>query len=476
MPGQITEFSGTVPALNQTQPEFDQNTQDFIDYMANLAPELNEFAEELNSISTTTASTSSVAIGTGTKNFTVETGKSLFVGMSYKMANDANNWMLGDIISYNSGTGALSIDVDTVRGSGTYAAWVGTLSFNGQIEAAQIANDAVLARALSDSAIASAPILNGYIDWSISGSALTAAVKTLAGSNPSATDPVYAVFRDPTLGNAGYYVRAITAALSITAPDTALLGTVSAQASRIHAAFIDNGGTVDIGLYNSWDNTNKSLLGIDESAVYTTAAIGTGSDSAQVIYANSVLTSKAVRAVAYVDSTQTIAGTWAQTLDRKVTVGTGSRKTGEIIHKKSSSTGAVATGTTIMPFDDTVPQITEGTEFMTISITPTNPTSILEIELTAFMACSISERIASAIFQDAIAGALVAAVTLSPSTNGSSEHVYSVRLQANTTSAITFRFRAGPASAATVTFNGSAGGRIFGGVMASSLRVTEYAA
>jgi hypothetical protein len=140
MPGQITEFSGTVPALNQTQPEFDQNTQDFIDYMANLAPELNEFAEELNSLSTTTASTSSVAIGTGTKNFTVETGKSLFVGMSYKMAYDANNWMLGDIISYNSGTGALSIDVDTVRGSGTYSAWVGTLSFNGQIETTQLAN------------------------------------------------------------------------------------------------------------------------------------------------------------------------------------------------------------------------------------------------------------------------------------------------------------------------------------------------
>jgi hypothetical protein len=136
---QITEYSGSVPALNQTQPEFDQNTQDFIDYMAGLAPEINQFASELNNLSTTVTSSSSVAIGTGTKNFTVETGKSLFVGMSYKMAYDANNWMLGDIISYNSGTGALSIDVDTVRGSGTYAAWVGTLAFNGQVEGAQLA-------------------------------------------------------------------------------------------------------------------------------------------------------------------------------------------------------------------------------------------------------------------------------------------------------------------------------------------------
>jgi hypothetical protein len=145
---QITEYSGDVPALNQTQPEFDQNTQAFIDYMAGLAPELNAYAAALNTLSTNTTSLSSVAIGTGTKNFTVETGKSLFVGMSYKMAVDANNWVRGDIISYNSGTGALSIDVDTVRGSGTYAAWVGTLSFNGQIEGPQVADQAIGSRAI----------------------------------------------------------------------------------------------------------------------------------------------------------------------------------------------------------------------------------------------------------------------------------------------------------------------------------------
>jgi hypothetical protein len=165
--------------------------------MANLAPELNEFAEELNSLSTTTASTSSVAIGTGTKNFTVETGKSLFVGMSYRIAYDANNWMNGEIISYNSGTGALSIDVDTVRGSGTYAAWVGTLSFNGQIETAQINDLAVTeaklaATSVTVSKIAGAvfSLFRGYIDgliMSTAGSSATMSIATGVAIDSTAT-------------------------------------------------------------------------------------------------------------------------------------------------------------------------------------------------------------------------------------------------------------------------------------------------
>lgn len=138
MADQITALP--TPPSTSDPANFASEADAFLGALPTFATQLNAYAAALNSLSTTTASTTSIAIGTGTKNFTVETGKSLFVGMSYKMAYDANNWMLGDIISYNSGTGALSIDIDTVRGSGTYAAWAGTLSFNGQVENSQLAN------------------------------------------------------------------------------------------------------------------------------------------------------------------------------------------------------------------------------------------------------------------------------------------------------------------------------------------------
>lgn len=79
---------------------------------------------------TSATSTTSVAIGTGSKAFTIQTGKSLVVGMSVKIAETATptNWMFGDITAYDSGTGALTVNVIKVNGSGTIAAWTVSLS------------------------------------------------------------------------------------------------------------------------------------------------------------------------------------------------------------------------------------------------------------------------------------------------------------------------------------------------------------
>lgn len=79
---------------------------------------------------TSATSTTSVTIGTGSKAFTIQTGKSLVVGMSVKVAETATptNWMFGDITAYNSGTGALTVNVTKTNGSGTIAAWTVSLS------------------------------------------------------------------------------------------------------------------------------------------------------------------------------------------------------------------------------------------------------------------------------------------------------------------------------------------------------------
>lgn len=140
----------------------------------------------------------------------------------------------------------------------------------------------------------------------------------------------------------------------------------------------------------------------------------------------------------------------------------------------SSSTTAVATGTTTIPLDDTIPQNTEGTEFMTLAVTPKSATNILVIDVVLVGSNSAVTGIIAALFQDSTANALAAASIYQATATG----VVTVNLRhtmtAGTTSATTFKVRGGSQGAGTFTFNGSAGARIFGGVTKSSIVITEY--
>lgn len=138
--------------------------------------------------------------------------------------------------------------------------------------------------------------------------------------------------------------------------------------------------------------------------------------------------------------------------------------------------GAVATGSTTIPSDDTKPQITEGDEYMTLAITPKSATNVLVIEVIAFVSYSAAVSVNGAIFQDSTADALAAGAIRN--TVGTEMNMLVVRhtMAAGTTSATTFRFRAGGDSAGTLTFNGSGGARRFGGITCSSMVITEYKA
>lgn len=322
------------------------------------------------------------------------------------------------------------------------------------------------------------PLINGYIEWSISGNALTAAVKTMAGADPSATTPVFATFRDPTLTTATYYPRSITAALSVTASSGSTLGTVSAQASRIRAVLMDNAGTVVIGLYNSWQNSPKKLLGLNESLVYSSTAEGGAgaADSAHVIYTASAQTSKAIRQVSYVDSTQTTAGTWAQALTNKVQITGTTPPTGAVLQYIPTTDGTLTTGTTTTPSDNTIPQNTEGVAVTTLdtAITPMSASNILEVDVfIGTTSNSAAGLYTLALFQDATAGALAAASVQPGAGQQAQMSIPAFPLVANTTSATTFKSRVGGSAAGTQSINGDAGAQLYGGVSWSCCIVKE---
>lgn len=140
----------------------------------------------------------------------------------------------------------------------------------------------------------------------------------------------------------------------------------------------------------------------------------------------------------------------------------------------SVETGTEAHGTTTVPYDNTIPQNTEGTEFMTLAITPTSATNKLRIDVSGNFNTGTADRtVIVSIFQDSTANAL--ASVAHQIDGGNKQITFTHIMTSGTTSSTTFKVRAGMHSAATTVFNGTNGsGSLFGGVMASSIVITEY--
>lgn len=142
----------------------------------------------------------------------------------------------------------------------------------------------------------------------------------------------------------------------------------------------------------------------------------------------------------------------------------------QIVH---TQTGASATGTTLLPLDDTIPQNTEGDEYMTLSIGPTNSYNKLKIDVTWIGTSSVVQTLVAALFQDSTANALAACAQINSTTGGIETLKFTHYMTAGTTSSTTFKVRAGGNNAGTTTFNGNGGARLYGGILASSITITE---
>lgn len=139
-------------------------------------------------------------------------------------------------------------------------------------------------------------VSNALFAVSVGSSAATIALKTLAGANPSATDPVYAWFDN---GDGTVSKRSITAALSVVIPSTATLGHPDNIAAPVYVYLVDNSGTISMAV----SSVAKAIT------PQSVTAIGTGSDDSGLY--GTALTTKPIALVGVWISTQTTAGTWA---------------------------------------------------------------------------------------------------------------------------------------------------------------------
>lgn len=168
-----------------------------------------------------------------------------------------------------------------------------------------------------------------------------------------------------------------------------------------------------------------------------------------------------------------VAGSNTITLPAETGTARTTVSSGTVLQVVNYTTGAVATGTTAIPQDDTIPQITEGTQFMSLAITPKSATSKLIIQVVACLTSNVVDNICTALFQDATANALAALNSVNSAAGWMLNHSYVYYMTSGTTSSTTFRVRIGANGGTTITFNGTAGGRLYGGVMPSSITITE---
>lgn len=138
-----------------------------------------------------------------------------------------------------------------------------------------------------------------------------------------------------------------------------------------------------------------------------------------------------------------------------------------------NSTGAVVTGTTTIPMDDSIPQNTEGVEAITVTLTPISATSTLIVEAGCFLAHSANSDITIALFRDSSADAIGATMATPSSSDKCQGGMISSVVTAGSTSATTFKLRAGANGAGNLTIGGRAGARLFGGVGLTWIKVTE---
>jgi hypothetical protein len=472
-----------------------------------------------NATAQAATSTTSLAIGTGSKTLAVQAGKAFAANqyvVIYETSNVANA-MLAQITSY-SGT-SLVVNSVATGGSGTFTDWSivltnsaagagiqppvgsGNVTGPGSATAGHLATfadgtgkviqDSGAAGALaalntlsaqylaSNAAAFGVNMLNGTITATATDGAtsLTLAIKTLAGADPSATDPVWFIFRNATPGNGSYSAIAVTAALSTKIPAGSTLGSVNATPFRFWLAAINNAGTVELAVINCLSGT--SIYPLAGWGIVNVTAFGGGANSAQVLYGTTSQSSVPYSVLGYgsyeVGSTLATAGTYATAPTRLELYRPGVPLPGQLIQDAGNVTGAVATGSTALALADSVPTNSQGDQYMSQAITPSSSANLMEIEAQAFFANSTagSVDLTVAILQDSVSAAL-SAIYSNPYVGGGYVLPFRIlhRMLAATLSATTFKLREG-AAAGTNTFNGASGNRKLGGAFNSFMRVRE---
>lgn len=153
--------------------------------------------------------------------------------------------------------------------------------------------------------------------------------------------------------------------------------------------------------------------------------------------------------------------------------GTYQTLTSIVVQEVSTSTNAQTSLTTGIPFDNTIPQNTEGDQIMSQAITPTSSSNKLILEGVVNLGENANtDVLMMALFQDSTANAKQVGVCAAGGTIGNGAIPLYYEMTAGTTSSTTFNIRAGTTSGSACYVNKS-GTADFGAIVTSWLRIRE---
>lgn len=145
---------------------------------------------------------------------------------------------------------------------------------------------------------------NLSLSASVAGSALTIALKTAAGTDPTATNPVQVLFRSATASSGLSSSLTITAATSLVVSSGSTLGTSNGVAATLAVVAFNDAGTFRLGVINP--------QALPQGIASSTAEGGSGgADSAGVFYTGTAVSAKAYTKLGTITITEATAGTWA---------------------------------------------------------------------------------------------------------------------------------------------------------------------
>ncbi len=131
--------------------------------------------------------------------------------------------------------------------------------------------------------------------------------------------------------------------------------------------------------------------------------------------------------------------------------------------------------TTVIPFDDTIPQSGEGTQILTATITPRATTNIIRARFRGNGTLAAPGQVIAAMFRNGVSNALIATYAACGTADFEQQLTLEHEFVPGSVSPLTISVNVGP-SAGTLRMNGSTSSRFLGGVSASTLVIEEVKA
>lgn len=146
-----------------------------------------------------------------------------------------------------------------------------------------------------------------------------------------------------------------------------------------------------------------------------------------------------------------------------------------IVQSVRTQNSTYTSGSTALPVDNTIPQNTEGTEYTALNttITPTKIGNRLRVKVILNWGPASATTYGFALFKDSNANAVYATTAALTGATYTDTLIIFHEETIVSTSATTFKVRAGNTTGSTVYFNGSSAAAVFGGVCFSSMTIEE---